>query len=270
MTDARHASVHHASMYLQDACARFAREKRNDGGVLNGNKVSPYEAIYSSHQSVGQMSELSSSGRNKKSLPEVVDWWYSTVLGYSPTAPVPSCFDLLKLISEKQKKASELMPSGQALEEAILLIALNPGLDSYTKTMAIKRWLKKILSSQSEPPQGCLPNKKMSGVPAGKEPPMVSLRKKRKRGGTELVSERDSILDKSSSPESRITAIQSAYLAHKDSLENLVHKDASFFSRSIKKAGKCLLECCNGEISTFLEANPDFNVASKYQCSCAQ
>lgn len=99
---------------------------------------------------------------------------------------------------------------------------------------------------------------------------MASLHKKRKRGGTELVSERDSILDKSSSPESRITAIQSAYLAHKDSLENLVHKDASFFSRSIKKAGKCLLECCNGEIPTFLEANPDFNVASKYKCSCAQ
>jgi hypothetical protein len=267
MKDARHSSVCHASTYLQDACARFAREKRNDGGVLKGNIVSPYEAIYSSHQSVGQMSELSSSGRNKKSLPEVVDWWYSTVLGYSTTAPVPSCFDLLKLVDEKQNKASEVTQSDQALEEAILLIALNPGLDPYTKTMAIKRWLKKILLTQSRPPQASLHKKISDSV--GKEPPMASLHKKRKRGGTELVSERDSILDKSSSPESRITAIQSAYLAHKDSLENLVHKDASFFSRSIKKAGKCLLECCNGEIPTFLEANPDFNVASKYKCSCA-
>jgi hypothetical protein len=152
MSDARHSTVSHAATNLQDACARFAGEKRNDGGLLEGNQISPYESIYSSHQSVSQMSELSSSGRNKKSLAEVVDWWYSTVLGYSPTAPVPSCFELLKLVADKKKKDTEIGPSDQELEEAILQIALNPGLDSYTKTVAIKRWLKKIIYLQSEPP----------------------------------------------------------------------------------------------------------------------
>jgi hypothetical protein len=268
MTDARHSSVHHASTYLQDACARFAREKRNDCGVLKGNQISPYESIYSSHQSVSQMSELSATGRNKKTLPEVVYWWYLTVLGYSPTAPVPSCFELLKLVAQKENRAATITPSDQAIEDGILAIALNPSIDSYTKTMAIKRWLKNVVSSPSEPPQGCLAYESTSD-PDGKLPPTVSLRKKRRRGGTESVSERDSILDKSASPEERITAIQSAYLAHKDSLENLVHKDASFFNRSIKNAGRCLTECCKGDISDFFRVNPDFNVASKFACQCA-
>jgi hypothetical protein len=73
MGDVRHVSVHHASTYLQDACARFAREIRTHGGVLKGNQVSPYEAIYSTHQTSSEISEIFATGRNKQTLPEVID-----------------------------------------------------------------------------------------------------------------------------------------------------------------------------------------------------
>jgi hypothetical protein len=264
MGDARHVSVHHASTYLQDACARFAREKRTDGGVLKGNQVSPYEAIYSTHQTASEISELSATGRNKKTLPEVVDWWYLNIVKYSPTAPLPDCFTLLNAVACKERSAV-IYPSEEAIERGILSIALNATLDISTKTQAIKSYVKKLLGAQlSESPQNCSASNKTSCD----SPPTEPLHKKRKRGGCDSLSERDSIVDKLLSPEERITVICAAYQSHKDSLENLVHKDVSFYRRSIARPGKCLTECCEGDIPTFLGKYPNFSVASKFKCGC--
>jgi hypothetical protein len=264
MGDARHVSVRHATTYLQDACARFAREKRNDGGVLKGNQLSPYEAIYSTHQTASEISELSETGRNKMNLPQVIDWWYINVVKYCTTAPVPNCFALLNAVTRKVRVAV-IHPSEAAIEKGILSIALNTTLDISTKTQAIKSYLKKLLGSQlSESPQDCSASNKTSCD----SPPTEPLHKKRKRGGCDSLSERDSIMDKSLSPEERITVISAAYQSHKDSLENLVHKDVSFYRRSIKGPGKCLAECCEGDIPTFLGKYPNFSVPSKFKCGC--
>jgi hypothetical protein len=120
MGGARHVSVPHASTtYLQDACARFAHEKLNDGGVLKGNQISPYEAIYSTHQTASEISELSDTGRNKKNLPEVIDWWCINVVKYCPTAPLLNCFTLLNAVTRKSRVAVT-RPSEEAIERGIL------------------------------------------------------------------------------------------------------------------------------------------------------
>jgi hypothetical protein len=232
--------------------------------VLKGNQVSPYEAIYSTHQTASEISELSATGRNKKTLPEVVDWWYLNIVKYSPTAPLPDCFTLLNAVACKERLAV-IYPSEEAIERGILSIALNATLDISTKTQAIKSYVKKLLGAQlSESPQNCSASNKTSCD----SPPTEPLHKKRKRGGCDSLSERDSIVDKLLSPEERITVICAAYQSHKDSLENLVHKDVSFYRRSIATAGKCLTECCEGDIPTFLGKYPNFSVASKFKCGC--
>jgi hypothetical protein len=267
MGDARHVSVHHASTYLQDACARFALEKRTDGGVLKGNQVSPYEAIYSTHQIASEISELSATGRNKKTLPEVVDWWYLNIVKYSPTAPLQNFCTLLNAVACEARSAV-IYPSEEAIERGILSIALNATLDISTKTQAIKSYVKKLLGAQlSESPQHCSASNKTSCD----SPPTEPLHKKRKCVGCECdsLSERDSIVEKLLSPEERITVICAAYhQSHKDSSENLVHKDVSFYRRSIVMPGKCLTKCCEGDIPTFLGKYPNFSVASKFKCGC--
>jgi hypothetical protein len=98
----------------------------------------------------------------------------------------------------------------------------------------------------------------------------LPITKKCKDGGILAIEEKDTIVDKSLSRENRIQVVQSACFTHKDSLENLVSKDCSFFRRSILKPGKFLTVCFKRRKSPLFLAPsyPNFNAASKFKCSC--
>jgi hypothetical protein len=264
MTSARHTTLQHAATYLQDALTRYARSIRAVGGFPKGDLLSPFESLFSESQSVRAESEWNEDGSKKKTIIEVVDWWYESLVGNSSSSPDFDCFSLLKAAVSKTQKV-KTTPTSESLEKLLLSIALNPDIDDCTKSNSIKSYLEKLMAHAVQPQAS---SKVVQTTTWCGDASQSESKKRRMRGGSVVISERDCILGKDSTPAARIAAVKTAFLGNRDSLQNLAVRDLSFFHRSINKPGKCLTECHQGEESTFLMAYPDFKVASKFKCSC--
>jgi hypothetical protein len=97
---ARHRTVKHSSVYIQDAMTRFSRMQR-DRFAKDCELVSQWSSIHMESMDPDAL-PVTPDTHLIKPLPELAHWWYTTCLGYTATGPIPKPHDLYQYAVQKQ------------------------------------------------------------------------------------------------------------------------------------------------------------------------